>query len=86
MAGFHVYLANCKTVVLTKYRVYVLLLQISAAVCFLLSPGAAYITGTCLKVDGGQSLYGTPTRVPGMWMFTSFMYHCACSIMHVQLW
>jgi hypothetical protein len=25
-------------------------------VCFLLSPGAAYITGTCIRVDGGSSL------------------------------
>jgi citronellol/citronellal dehydrogenase len=27
--------------------------EISAAVLFLLSPGAAYITGTCIRVDGG---------------------------------
>ena len=27
--------------------------EISAAVVFLLSPAAAYITGSCLRVDGG---------------------------------
>lgn len=27
--------------------------EISAAIVFLLSPGAAYITGTCVRVDGG---------------------------------
>lgn len=29
--------------------------DIAAAVAFLASPGAAYITGTTLNVDGGQS-------------------------------
>lgn len=36
------------------------LLQISAAVAFLLSPGAAYITGESIKVDGASSLYMPP--------------------------
>ncbi|RUS73659.1 hypothetical protein EGW08_018591 [Elysia chlorotica] len=31
--------------------------EISSAVCFLLSPGAAFITGQTLRIDGGQSLY-----------------------------
>ncbi|RME24132.1 MAG: SDR family oxidoreductase [Deltaproteobacteria bacterium] len=30
--------------------------EVSAAVCFLLSPAAAFITGTCLRVDGGAPL------------------------------
>ncbi|XP_071942694.1 peroxisomal trans-2-enoyl-CoA reductase-like [Antedon mediterranea] len=34
--------------------------EISAAVCFLLSPAASYITGDTIKVDGGSSLYGHP--------------------------
>jgi citronellol/citronellal dehydrogenase len=31
--------------------------EVSSAVCFLLSPGAAYISGATLRVDGGSSLY-----------------------------
>lgn len=31
--------------------------EVSAAVCFLLSQAAAYITGICLNVDGGSPLY-----------------------------
>ena len=34
--------------------------EISAAVCFLLSPAANYITGTTLTVDGGSVLYSPP--------------------------
>lgn len=33
--------------------------EVSSAICFLLSPGAAYITGDTLLVDGGSPL-GTP--------------------------
>jgi len=32
--------------------------EVSSTICFLLSPGASYITGTTLKIDGGFSLYG----------------------------
>ncbi|KAG4070070.1 hypothetical protein HA402_013730 [Bradysia odoriphaga] len=31
--------------------------EVSSAVCFLLSPGASFISGTTLKVDCGSSLY-----------------------------
>jgi len=34
--------------------------EVSAAVCFLLSPAAAYITGATLRVDGGSSLQKEP--------------------------
>lgn len=32
--------------------------ETSSIVCFLLSPGASFITGDIVKLDGGQSLYG----------------------------
>ena len=34
--------------------------EISAAVTFLLSPGAAFISGATLRVDSGSSLYAKP--------------------------
>ena len=36
--------------------------EISSAIVYLLSPAAAYITGSCLRVDGG-----TPNYRPGYW-------------------
>jgi citronellol/citronellal dehydrogenase len=30
--------------------------EVSSAIVYLLSPGAAYITGTCIRIDGGASL------------------------------
>lgn len=32
--------------------------EVSAAVCYLLSPAAAFVTGETLRVDGGQLLKG----------------------------
>lgn len=31
--------------------------EVSSAVCFLLSPGARYVNGATLRIDGGSSLY-----------------------------
>ncbi|KAK7482083.1 hypothetical protein BaRGS_00026667 [Batillaria attramentaria] len=38
--------------------------EVSAAVSFLLSPAAAFITGETIKVDAGSSLYGVTWEVP----------------------
>ncbi|XP_064614977.1 peroxisomal trans-2-enoyl-CoA reductase-like [Liolophura sinensis] len=38
--------------------------EVSAAVCFLLSPAAAYISGETLKVDGAASLYRSLLNIP----------------------
>ncbi len=38
--------------------------EVSAAVMFLLSPAAAYITGVTLAVDGGSSVYRQLAPVP----------------------
>jgi citronellol/citronellal dehydrogenase len=36
--------------------------EVSAAIAFLLSPAASFITGTCLRIDGGA-----PNAKPGWW-------------------
>lgn len=41
-------------------------IQISSAVCFLLSPAASYISGATLRVDAGQSLYHSMWEIPSM--------------------
>ncbi|OUS28469.1 2,4-dienoyl-CoA reductase [Gammaproteobacteria bacterium 45_16_T64] len=38
--------------------------EISAAVCFLLGPGGNYISGQCLRVDGGSSMGSAPAIWP----------------------
>ena len=38
--------------------------EVSAAVCYLLSPAADFITGETLRVDGGGSLWGSTWEIP----------------------
>ncbi|XP_078083950.1 peroxisomal trans-2-enoyl-CoA reductase [Mustelus asterias] len=38
--------------------------EVAAVVCFLLSPGASFISGETVKVDAGQSLYQSPWEIP----------------------
>jgi peroxisomal trans-2-enoyl-CoA reductase len=38
--------------------------EVSGMVCFLLSPAAAYITGGCVRIDGGASLRGSTFPIP----------------------
>lgn len=38
--------------------------EVSSVVCFLLSPGASYVTGTTVEIDGGSSLYHCMWNVP----------------------
>lgn len=38
--------------------------EISSAVCFLLSPGASFISGATLRVDAAQSLYHSSWNIP----------------------
>ena len=33
--------------------------EVSSAICFLLSPGSAFITGVTLAIDGGASLHSS---------------------------
>ena len=47
--------------------------EVSAAVCFLASPAAAYITGDTIRVDGGQSFYrGQTPDIPDHMMSQPF--------------
>eukprot|EP00058_Branchiostoma_floridae_P017529 XP_002603017.1 hypothetical protein BRAFLDRAFT_59435 [Branchiostoma floridae] len=42
--------------------------EVSAAVTFLLSPAAAFITGETIKVDGGWDLFQVSWPIPGIYM------------------
>jgi citronellol/citronellal dehydrogenase len=33
--------------------------EVSAVICFLLSPGAAFVTGVTLAIDGGAQMHST---------------------------
>jgi len=49
-----------------EYLFHVFFFQVSAAVCFLLSPAATLISGETVKVDGAGSLYGSIWEIPGL--------------------
>lgn len=38
--------------------------EVSSAICFMLSPGAAFISGDCLRIDGGASQGGRVWPLP----------------------
>ncbi len=38
--------------------------EVSSGICFLLSEGAAFISGTCLKIDGAASLNASLFPLP----------------------
>ena len=46
--------------------------EVSAAIVFLLSPAAAYITGSCVRIDGGTSLSQKMLPVPAHTASTPF--------------
>lgn len=46
--------------------------EVSAAICFLLSPASSYITGECLQVDGGLRLAKPSWSVPDHQAMPSF--------------
>ena len=55
--------------------------EVSAAVVFLLSPAAAYINGTTMKVDGGSSIYRQIAPVPDHESFQVFDgFHLAADL------
>ena len=46
--------------------------EVSAAVVYLLSPAAAYLTGCCIRIDGGASLNPNAMKVGGSEANTAF--------------
>jgi citronellol/citronellal dehydrogenase len=38
--------------------------EVAAAIVFLCSPAAGFITGATLRIDGGQSLWGDVWQIP----------------------
>ncbi len=50
--------------------------EVSAAVCYLLSPGAQYISGATLTVDGGVvNYFHQQYQIPGNKSYTNIIYN-----------
>jgi hypothetical protein len=67
--------------------------EVSAAVVFLLSPGASYITGVTLRVDGASSLCKRMTKLPLLktnyyFFYYYYDYHhdCDCMLFVMDVW
>ena len=54
-----------------SYARFLIVCQVSAAVMFLLSPGASFISGDTIKVDGAHSLYrpSMPWDINGLFLY-----------------
>ena len=68
----------------SSVSVLVICVQVSGAVCFLLSPAAAYITGCTIPVDGGQGIYRSPWVIQGIYCTPTHTHTHSLSLTHTH--